>query len=201
MVAKEPCLSFFQLFPWLKDSNSSSLSSKDRASIPLIVLMVSSGLAPTGACLSFAQSPRLLLVVGHCYSRWHFTRGEQRGRIIYHTLLAMLLLLQPRVWSAFWAAGAHCWVMFSFSPTEAPQILPWSAALQEFISQCVLGLVIGLMQMQHLDFVEPYKVDMGPLPQACSGPPVWHPAVSTTALSLVPSANLLMASLCHWWRY
>ena len=37
-------------------------------------------------------------------SRWELTREEQRGRIPSLDLLATLLLMQPRIWLAFWAA-------------------------------------------------------------------------------------------------
>jgi len=50
-------------------------------------------------------------------SRRGLTRVEQMGRITFLTLLAMLLLMQPRIWLACWAASAHCQVMLSFSST------------------------------------------------------------------------------------
>jgi len=33
---------------------------------------------------------------------------EQRGRIPSLDLLATLLLMQPRIWLAFWAESTHC---------------------------------------------------------------------------------------------
>jgi len=45
--------------------------------------------------------------------RWGLTRAEQRGRIPSLALLATLLLMQPRVWLAFWAASARWWLMSS----------------------------------------------------------------------------------------
>ena len=45
--------------------------------------------------------------------------------------------MQPRIQLAFWAAGAHCWLMSSFSPTSTPK--SFSAGLVSlFIPQPVL---------------------------------------------------------------
>jgi len=57
------------------------------------------------------------------YSKWALTRPEQRGRITFLDLLAMLLLLQPRVQLYFWDASIHCWVMLSYSSTSKPKSL------------------------------------------------------------------------------
>jgi len=45
-------------------------------------------------------------------SRWALTRVEQRGRILSLDLLATLLLIQPRIWLALWAANTHCVFLF-----------------------------------------------------------------------------------------
>jgi len=39
---------------------------------------------------------------------------EQMGRTTSLDLLGMLLLMQPRIQLAFWAASAHCQAMLSF---------------------------------------------------------------------------------------
>jgi len=44
-------------------------------------------------------------------SRWGLSSVEQRGRIPSLTLLAMLLVMQPRVRLACWAASTHCQVI------------------------------------------------------------------------------------------
>jgi len=53
-------------------------------------------------------------------SRWGLTRVEQRGRITSLNLLAMLLLMQPRIWLAFWAASTQCRLVSGFSSTSTP---------------------------------------------------------------------------------
>ena len=52
-------------------------------------------------------------------SRWGLTRAEQRVRITSTDLLATLLLMQPRIQMAFWAASAHCWTKSSSSPATS----------------------------------------------------------------------------------
>ena len=54
-------------------------------------------------------------------STWGLTRAEQRDRITSLYLLAMLLLMQPRIQLTFWTASTHCWVMSSFSSTSPPK--------------------------------------------------------------------------------
>ncbi|KAK4829131.1 hypothetical protein QYF61_002210 [Mycteria americana] len=85
---------------------------------------------------------------------------EQRGRITSLDLLAMLLLMQPRIQLAFWAVSAHCWVMSGFSFTITPK-----AALNPFTPQPVLILRVAPTQVQDpaLGLFEPHEVHMGPL--------------------------------------
>jgi len=45
--------------------------------------------------------------------RCGLTSVEKRGRIPSYGLLATLLLMQPRILLAFFAARAHCWLMSS----------------------------------------------------------------------------------------
>jgi len=53
-------------------------------------------------------------------SRWGLARAKQRGRIPSLDMLATLLEMQSRIWLAFWAASAHCWVMLSFWVNQQP---------------------------------------------------------------------------------
>lgn len=73
------------------------------------------------------------------YSTWSLPRLEQRGRNTSN-LLAILLFLQ--VTSGFWAASAHCWLMFSFSsPLQRTDLFG-------FFSQSLLMSGIALTQLQ-----------------------------------------------------
>ena len=78
------------------------------------------------------------------YSRWGLTRAERRGRITSHDLLAMLLLMQPRIQLAFWAASAHYWLMFSFASANTPK--PFLTGLLSIHSFPSLYLCVGLPQ-------------------------------------------------------
>lgn len=40
----------------------------------------------------------------------HLTSAKQRKRILFLTLPAALLLIQPRMWLSFSAVKAHCWL-------------------------------------------------------------------------------------------
>jgi len=97
------------------------------------------------------------------YSKWGLTRAEQRGRITSLDLLVMLLLMQPRIWLAFQAASAHCWLMLNLLSTD-PQILLLRASLKPFSGQPVSVLAIAPTQVQDLapGFVELHEVGMGP---------------------------------------
>jgi len=70
------------------------------------------------------------------------TRAEQRGRITSLDLLAMLLLMKPRIWLAFWAVSAHCQVMLSFRSTSTPK--SFSSGLLSIHSLLGLCLCLGL---------------------------------------------------------
>ena len=50
-----------------------------------------------------------------------FTSARQRGRITFLHLLAILLLMQPRIPLAFFTARAHGWFMFSLVSTRTPR--------------------------------------------------------------------------------
>jgi len=78
-------------------------------------------------------------------------------------LLATLLLMQPRIWLAFWAASAHCWVILSLLSTRTPK--SFSAALNPLNAQPVsmFGIVPTQVQYFTLGHVELHGVCMGPL--------------------------------------
>ena len=52
------------------------------------------------------------------YSRWGLTGAEQRSRTTSLNMLATLILMQPRIRLAFWAASARCQLMLNFSSTS-----------------------------------------------------------------------------------
>jgi len=67
------------------------------------------------------------------YSRWGLTRAEKRGRRTSFDLLAILLVMHPRIPLAFLAARAHCWLTVHLS-TRTPR--PCSAELlQTFLTR------------------------------------------------------------------
>ncbi|PKU39142.1 hypothetical protein llap_10552 [Limosa lapponica baueri] len=75
----------------------------------------------------------------------------------------MLLLMQPRMRLAFWAASAHCWLMLSFSITNTPQDIFIRTALNPLFAQPVFVLGTAVTQLQDLALgpVELYEVCMG----------------------------------------
>lgn len=71
--------------------------------------------SPVAPYLSRAREPQ----TGHC-SRLGFTSAEQRG-LITSDMLAMFCLMQARIPSAFFAAGAQFRFVFSYVPTRNPR--------------------------------------------------------------------------------
>ena len=71
-------------------------------------------------------------------STWGLTSAEQRGRITSLDLLAMLLLIQPRIQLPFWVARPHCHVMLSFLSTSTPK--SFSSGLLPILSVSCLYL-------------------------------------------------------------
>jgi len=75
----------------------------------------------------------------------------------------MLLLMQPRIQLAFWAASAHCRLMLSFSSTSTPKSF---SGLLSSHSPPSLYLCLGLprptLQDPALGLVELYVVHAGP---------------------------------------
>ena len=126
------------LFSRLNHPNSLSLSSQESCSIPQIIFVV--------LLCTRSHKPMSFLCWGLQSwmqdSRWGLTRTKQRGRIPSSDLLAMLLLMQPVVQLAFWAASAHCHLMLSFSFTSTPK--SFSSGLLSTHSLPSLYLRLGL---------------------------------------------------------
>lgn len=76
----------------LDNSNSLSLSTQESCSIPLIILMASSGLSPKGHCSCAGD-----LRPGSSTQGGGLTKMEYRDRITLLDLLAMLILMQPSI--------------------------------------------------------------------------------------------------------
>lgn len=94
---------------WLHILSFHSYSSWERPSSPPIPFMV----------LIWTHSSRSTYFLCQWPQRWtvlqmDVTRAEQGGQSLY--LLATPLLMQPRLWLAFWAASTHCLVILSLSP-------------------------------------------------------------------------------------
>lgn len=87
-------------------------------------------------------------------------RAYWRETIISLDLVAVLPFLQPKIKLAFWAASAHCQLIFNFSSTSIPK--PFSA-LSQFITQSIFIVEIAAIQDLVLVLVEPYEVHMLPL--------------------------------------
>jgi len=127
----------------------------------------------------------------NAHSRWGLTRVEMKGRITpspYYPITT-LLLMQPRIWLAFWAAKrtllAHVIFLPPLSPSASVQwrdtIHPSVCADMRIAPTQVQDLALGL--------VESYKVHMGP--QLKADKASLPSSLSTAPLSLVSSANLL----------
>ncbi|KAK4831337.1 hypothetical protein QYF61_017468 [Mycteria americana] len=150
------------IFSRLNNPNSLSLSAQERCSSPLIIFVA----------LLWTHSNRPMSFLcwgpqsGMQYSvGWGLMRAGYRGRITSLDLLVTLLLMQPRIWLAFWAASAHCWLMLSFSSTNTPKSFSSGrAALNPFSAQPVFVLGIAPTHVQDLALgpVELHEVRTGP---------------------------------------
>ena len=148
------------LFSSLNKPSSLSLSSLERCSSPLITFAAllwtcSNKQIPTLLVLGTPGLDTLLQMGPH--------RAEERETIPSLSSAATLLLMQPRILSAFQAASAHCWLMYSFFIYQNSQVLLCRAFNYEFFSQSVLTSGTAPTQGQHLapDLVEPHLVHMG----------------------------------------
>lgn len=77
----------------------------------------------------------------------------------------MLLSMQLRIQSAFWAVSTHCWLASSLpSISTANSFLAGQYSILSF-PKLVLTAEVATSQMQDLAFafVEPHKADLGSL--------------------------------------
>ena len=110
----------------------------------------SSGHAPTAPCLSCSEN----------YTYVHSTPGKvsQHRAEGQDSLLHPPGYAAPRIWLAFWAAKAQCWLMSSCH-SPVPQVFLGRAVLNPFVPQLVL--IVGVVATQApdlaLEFVYPNK--------------------------------------------
>jgi len=133
-------------------------------------------------------------------SRWGLTREEQSGRITSLDLLAILLLMQPRMRLAFCAASAHCCLTSSFSSSNTPKtilagMLLTSVLIAEIASIPVHDPALGLVELHEVHTGPLLRLVQVPLDgvqvplEGISFPQACQPS------SLVSSANLLRVHL------
>jgi len=105
-----------------------------------------------GPLLDLLQKLHILPVLGPQtwmkYSSWGLMRAELRGTVTSLALLATPLLMEFRIPLAFQAAGAHCWLMFSFSSVRTPK--SFSAGLFSRSSSPSLYTYLGLCQLKSI---------------------------------------------------
>jgi len=80
------------------------------------------------------------------YCRWSHKRGEKGGQSCTLTCWPHLKL---RLQLFFWAASTHCWLIFTFSATNTPQVFLYRAALNPLIAQPVSLFGIALTWVQN----------------------------------------------------
>lgn len=101
------------VFSRLKNLTSLSLSLWMKVSRFLTMLVSASGPTLTGPCFSFSVGPRYKCSTPCVVSQ------VQRRRIS-----SLTLLVQPRVWLAFWSVNVHCQVIPNLSFTNTPKSFP-----------------------------------------------------------------------------
>ena len=106
------------LFPRLNGPGFPSLSSQERCSSPLIILAPLSW-TPSSISTSFSHWGAQNWAQ---WSRCGLTSAEQRVRILSLDLLAILCPMQPMLSLTFFAAWAHCWLMFNLVSTRTPTL-------------------------------------------------------------------------------
>ena len=173
------------LFSRLNSPNSLSPSLQKRCSIPLIsfvsLLWPHSNRSVSFLCWGLQSWTQ--------HTRQALTWTEYRGRIPSLNLLATLLLMQPRIRLAFWAASTCCWVMLSFSSTS--KVLLSKAALYPFVPQPVLIVGVSMTHVQDpaVGLVELHEVHMGLLLKLFPGPlggiPFVQPVNYTTQVVVI----------------
>ena len=130
-------------------------------------------------------------------SRWALTRAEQSGRIPSLDLMPTLLVMQPRIQLAFWAASAHWWLMSGFSSTSTAK--SFLAGLLSIHSLPSLYLCLRLPQpmcralhlalLNFVSFAQAHCLSLSGSLWMASRPS----GVSTAPLSLVSTMNSLRA--------
>lgn len=105
------------------------MSSQERCSSPLIILMASSGSALTSPCPSYTRAPE-----AECSTAgWDLTRVEYMGTITSLTVLSKLLSVQLKIQLSFWVqvhVSSFCWGCFfliDFLPPRSslPKSFTW----------------------------------------------------------------------------
>jgi len=107
-----------------------------------------------GSPLDLLQQLLVLFVLGAQnwtqYCRWGPTRAEQRGRITSLNLLVVILLMQPRVQLAFWAASTHCQLTLSLSSTGTPKSFFSEMLSSHYLSNTYLCLELPQLRCKTL---------------------------------------------------
>jgi len=144
------------LFSRLKSPSSLSLSSQERCSIPQIVLVSSSGPAPTGPGLSCAEGSRAI-----CRTPSGVSPEWSRG------IESPPSTCWPRCWTSSpgdsWLSGLRAHIGGSCPAFHPPA--PTSPSLDPFIPQPVLIARVAPTQVQDLalGLAEPQEVHKGPV--------------------------------------
>ena len=84
-------------------------------------------------------------------NRWDLSSVEWRVRITSSSMLAMLHLIKLRIQLAFWAADAHCEIVFTFFVHQYSEVL-YRTVLNPFITQTIFmfGIISAQCQTLHL---------------------------------------------------
>ena len=128
-------------------------------------------------------------------SRWGLTRAELRGTVTSVVPLFTLLLMQPSIWLACWAASKHCWLVMSLSSINIYK--SFTSGLLSSHSLPSLYLCLGLplpkCRTLHLALLNFMRVTWAQLSRLSRS--LWIASllsyVPVTPLKLVSSANLM----------
>jgi len=93
------------------------------------------------------------------YSGWDSTSGEERRGEDHLPSTCWPLLIQSRIWLAFWAVRAHFWLMSSLPSTSITSRFLGRAELYPYIPKLILIAAVTTIQVQDLalGFVEPHE--------------------------------------------
>lgn len=123
------------------------------------------------------------------YCKWDRTRVELRGMIASSDLRAVILLVQPYDWLAFWSENTHCQLMMSFSSITTPQF--HMAALNAFSCQPVLMSEVATTQCSTLHLALLNRIHLMWDHFLCLSKSLWMTSLpfvkSTASLSLFSS--------------